>query len=122
MRRQEPGESRRGALRGPGPGRRRSGRMPHPLNVVAAFVAEVVGTLLTLAALVGVRRGFPRAHMAAWSWAWGAGLLREVASFLLVFQAVPGGLPATALRVTVLALAYVHASALLLGADEFARG
>jgi PAS domain S-box-containing protein len=97
--------------------------MPHPLNavVVAAFVAELVGTLLTLAALVGLRRGFPRPHLAAWSWAWGAWLAHEAGSFFLALKAGPGP-SGTALRIAVLLLAYAQAGGLVLGACEFARG
>jgi PAS domain S-box-containing protein len=96
--------------------------MPHPVNavVVSAFVAQLAGALLTLAVLVGLRRVFPRAHMAAWSVAWGASVLRELGSFFLTFTPVAGS-SATALRIAVLLLGYVQACWLLLGALDFAR-
>ncbi len=96
--------------------------MPHPLNavVVAAFVAEIAGTLLALAALVGLRRVFPRAHMATWAWAWLVCLGCEVGSFVLAFPDA-GRLGGAALRAAVLSGFYLQASGLVLGALEFAR-
>src|SRR5262249_61993850 len=96
--------------------------MPHPLNavVVASFVAEIAGALLVLAALLGLRRVFPRAHMEAWSWAWLAAVVREAASFILALYPTTGA-AGTAARAVVLVLAYVQAAWLVVGALEFAR-
>ncbi len=96
--------------------------MPHPLNavVVAASVAYLVGTLLALAALTGLRRVFPRAHMVAWSWAWLAAVTRQLGGLLLALNPI-GGPVGAALRATLLLVGYLHTAWLLVGAYEFLR-
>ncbi len=97
--------------------------MPHPLDAVAiaAFVANLVGAFLALAALVGLRRVFPRAHMVAWTWAWLAAVVRQLGSLLLALNPVGGGPLGIALRSTLLLLGYLQAGWLLVGAYEFLR-
>ena len=97
--------------------------MPHPLNAVAiaAFVANLVGAFLALAALAGLRRVFPRAHMVAWTWAWLAAVVRQLGGLLLVLHPLRRRLAGDRRPHRLLLLGYLQAGSLLVGAYEFLR-
>ena len=98
--------------------------MPHVLSplVVAAAVANLVGSLLVAAIFAGLQRSFPRSYISAWSWSWLAGGVRVAAGVLSA--TLPPLAPASrvALTFTILAAGYLQAAWLLVGTHVAAQG